>query len=295
MASLERLLAERRPDQLRRFDALVPEFDARYGELDTRTHRFLTEEWHMRNCELADSLLPRPPRDFIRHPVIRFTMFVDDRHSEAKLGVAESVIGRKHLRHLLAEDPVGDPPARAWPTGDVVTSSNTVHHVHHLARFRAVTGVEPSRIERVVEWGGGYGNFAKLFRRLRADATTYVIVDTPLFSCVQWLYLSSIFGRDEVRLITADGTSIAEGKINLIPITAIEHIAPAADLFVSTWALNESTAAAQDYVTDRGWFAASHLLLGMHDGEPLIRAACDAGARCLPVAPYMPHQNYAFR
>lgn len=295
MASLERLLALQRPDQLSRFDALAPEFDARYAEVGTGTHRFIAEEWRARNDELAESLRPRPPRNFIRHPVIRFTMFVDDRHTDERLAVAEAALHHDDLRRVLAEDPVGDPPPRAWAKGDVVTSSNTVHHVHHLARFKAATGEEPSGIDRVVEWGGGYGNFAKLFRRLHGGAPTYVIVDIPLFTCVQWLYLSSIFGADQLRLISCEETPIAEGKINLVPIAAIEQVAPAADLFVSTWALNESTAAAQRYVTDRDWFGAPHLLLGMHDGEPLIRAACDDGAQCLPVAPYMPHQNYVFR
>ncbi len=159
----------------------------------------------------------------------------------------------------------------------------------------AATGADPSRIGRVVEWGGGYGNFVKLFRRLHGRAPTDVIVDTPLFSSVQWLYLSSIFGREEVELIAGEDTPIADGKINLVPITAIEQLTPTADLFFSTWALDESTAAARRYVTDRQWFAAPHLLLGMHDGEPLIRAACDGGAKCLPVRSFMPHQNYVFR
>lgn len=272
-----------------------PKFDARYAEVDPRVHRFLAEEWHTRNGELAASLLPRPARDFIRHPVIRFTMFVDGRHNEEKLRVAESVLELGKLRRVLAEDPVGNPPPCRWPKGELITSSNTVHHAHHLARFIAATGADPSRIARVVEWGGGYGNFAKLFRRLHRGAPTYVIVDTPLFSCVQWLYLGSIFGPDEIELITGEETRIAEGKINLVSITAIERLAPTADLFVSTWALNESTPAAQRYVTERDWFAAPRLLLGMHDGEPLIRAACEGGARCVPLGPFMPHQNYVFR
>jgi len=248
----------------------------------------------VRNEELERSLTPLPPRDFIRHPVIRFTMFVDGRHADEKLRVAESVLTATELRRVLAEDPVGGPPPRAWDDGGLVTSSNTIHHVHHLARFTAATGCAPARIERVVEWGGGYGNFAKLFRRLHGGTPTYVIVDTPLFSCLQWLYLASVFGPDQVELIGA-GRPIAEGKLNLVPITAIEQLAPAADLFISTWALNESAPDAQRHVTERDWFGARHLLLGMHDGEPLIDAACRSGARRAPVAPYMPNQNYVFR
>ncbi len=110
MASLEQQLADERPTQLARFEVLAPEFRARYEELDTRTHRFLAEEWQTRNSEPAESLRPQPPRDFIRHPVILFVMFVDGSHSEEKLRVAESVLGPDELRRVLGEDPVGGPP-----------------------------------------------------------------------------------------------------------------------------------------------------------------------------------------
>jgi putative sugar O-methyltransferase len=295
VACLEQLLADQRPRQLALFEVLAPEFRARYEELDTRTHRFLAEEWRARNSELAESLRPQPPREFIRHPVILFTMFVDGKHNEEKLRVAESVLEPNALGRVLGEDPVGGPPLCSWSGGGLITSSNTIHHTHHLARFIRATEAEPSRIASVVEWGGGYGNLAKLFRRLHGGAPTYVIVDTPLFSCIQWLYLSSIFGRDQVELITGADTPIAKRKINLVPITAVEQVPLTADLFVSTWALNESTPEAQRYVIDRDWFAAPHLLLGIHDGEPLIDAACRGGAECVPVGAFMAHQNYVLR
>jgi hypothetical protein len=61
------------------------------------------------------------------------------------------------------------------------------------------------------------------------------------------------------------------------------------------WALNESSRAAQDYVVERQWFGADRLLMGMHDGEPLIGRAISEGARWEPVGEFLPGQRYLFR
>ena len=81
-------------------------------------------------------------------------------------------------------------------------------------------------------------------------------------SCLQWLYLSTVIGRDNVNLITSLNMSICKNKINLIPVVfrgSYKKIK--ADLFISTWALSESGKGAQDFVIDNGWFKTKHMLL----------------------------------
>lgn len=68
-----------------------------------------------------------------------------------------------------------------------------------------------------------------------------------------------------------------------------------ADLFVSTWALNESPPAAKALVAEREWFGASALLLVFHRGDPLEPAVLAAGAEALPFGPWMPGQHYFVR
>jgi hypothetical protein len=79
--------------------------------------RYVRPDWAARNQDLERDLLPVPPPDFLRHPAIRFQMFVDERVLPHELPF---VRGRLNDDHLLAEDqviyPRGDstPMPRGW-------------------------------------------------------------------------------------------------------------------------------------------------------------------------------------
>jgi hypothetical protein len=158
----------------------------------------------------------------------------------------------------LHEDYAGD-PALAFPRHRA--SANSVHQLYHLARYEEATGMRARDFPTVVEWGGGYGSLARIFRRLPGGPQTYSIVDLPLLSCLQWLYLSTVLGPDEVRLLERSGDAIEDRKINLVPLGLAGPELPRGELFVSTWALSESSRNAQDAVVGWDWFAATRLLL----------------------------------
>ena len=279
--------------QLERFEALGGQFAARYEAVRTHVQeRFVRADWTQRNSVLVADLLPRPPSDFLRHPAIRYQMFVADKYLEHE---APRVTGRLPDASVAREDAVGDPPCMTLPGSDVVTSANTVHHLHHLVRFEEVTGRRLSEFRTVVEWGGGYGNLAKLLLRLHGGSPTYVLFDTPVFVAVQWLYLSSVLGPDRVVLHSDRGARLAPGLLNVVPIGLAPDLEVDADLFISTWALNECTPAAQDHVVARRWFGADALLLAMHQGDPFERRVLDAGACPVPVGAFMPAQRYLVR
>lgn len=162
------------------------------------------------------------------------------------------------LKVLLEEDYVGNPRII---NSTYLTSHNSIHHLYHLTKFLDKTKSNLDEISTVVEWGGGYGNLAKIFRRLRSTTHTYIIIDTPLFSSIQWLYLSTILGPENVKLLQNPGDIVHSDKINLIPICFLDHQDLSADLFVSTWALSESSKFSQDYVVAHEWFKSKHLLI----------------------------------
>jgi hypothetical protein len=139
-------------------------------------------------------------------------------------------------------------------------------------------------------------------RRLRqADANaptparfqpTCVLIDTPVFSAVQWLYLSAVFGTDRVVLHSTAPVEPTRHKINVVPIGLVSSLRVTTDLFISHWALNESLPAAQRDVLARNWFGVQSLLLAMHAGDPLFDVALANGARPVPVGDFMPGQHY---
>lgn len=277
-------------EQQDRFSLLARQFGERLAAVQQYVDaRFVRPDWMQRNAELERDLLPVPPATFLRHPVIRFQMFVGDRVLPHELPFVRS---RLPDDTLLTEDPVGGPPTTAVPGSSVRTSSNTVHQLYHLLRYQDATGRRLPDVGTVVEWGGGFGSLMRLLVRLHGGAPTCVIIDTPVFSALQWLYLSAVLGEHRVVLHDTAPVRPVDGRVNVVPIGLVDALDVPADLFISNWALNESMPAAQRYVADRTWFGAAALLLAMHAGDPFTATVLDAGARPVPLGDFMPGQYY---
>ena len=183
---------------------------------------------------------------------------------------------RAALAAALEEDPVGDP---ALCSGDPLTSSTAIHHLFHLERLRAATGVRVGDARVIVEWGGGFGGFARTVRRTATGAPpAHVIIDLPLVSALQWTYLSTVFGEDHVDLALSAGHVPAPGRITLVPSHLAFDLDLRADVFVSLWGLSETSADTQDDVAASGFYGARHLLLAFQDDGPDTPDASRIGA-----------------
>ena len=143
----------------------------------------------------------------------------------------------------------------------------------------------------------------KIFRRLTRRTVTYLIIDTPIFSCLQWLYLSVVLGEETVRVLQDVEDNVQAGKINLLPVSLIgrRDIDVGADLFISTWGLSESSVYAQDYVIANNWFGAKHILLAYQDSckelpqaDRVGKLAENTGAVVEDIE-FLPGHHYAFR
>ncbi len=293
-------LAKGSVEQKKRFCALRSQFRSRLEALEKfDISHYTTPNWKNFNEKVRAALFPEPSFAFLRNPTVMYTMFLSRGGTAMKteLDYLESKLKPEELQRLLAEDGTGAP---LLLNSRYRTSHNTIHHLHHLIRFQERTGRALNSISSVIEWGGGYGNLAKLFTRLVGKQRTYTIIDTPLFSCLQWLYLSTIFGEENVNLIQSPQQTIQEGKINLVPVCFIPNLSLQAELFISTWALNESSVASQDAVTQRNWFGAKHLLLaylenypGLPDSERVAKAAVARGASIEDIE-FLPKNHYVF-
>jgi hypothetical protein len=254
--------------------------------------RYVRADWAQRNEQLARDLLPVPPPDFLRHPAIALQMLMGERIVAHELPY---VLDHLDDPGLLAEDPVGAPPTVPVPDTDIRTSPNTVHQVHHLLRYEEATGHRIRDASTVVEWGGGFGSLMRLLVRLHGGDPTCVVIDTPVFSALQWLYLSAVLGEDRVVLHHRAPVRPEPGRVNIVPIGLVQDLDVDADLFISNWALNESMPAAQRDVVARRWFGAESLLLAMHAGDPFAAVVLDHGARAVLLGAFMPGQQYLVR
>lgn len=286
--------------QEEKFEKLASNFEANYNQIKNFDYgRFTTPLWITFNKRLENALLPIPKFSFLSEAIILETMFVTAGGGWLK---EEKKFLREHLtddrlKELLEEDYVGKPLIM---DSQYLTSHNGIHHLYHLQLFSKTTQTNLVNMDRVVEWGGGYGNLAKLFRRIN-NMATYVIIDTPLLSCLQSLYLSIVLGEESVHLITNPESQIIPNKINLLPVCFIDSYKMGAGLFISTWALSESAPYAQDYVAGRNWFNSKHMLIAYQESNPSLPDAGriesftrKVGAKIQPI-PFLPGNYYAFK
>ena len=295
-------LARLKADQKARFEGLRGRFSEKYGKLKGYgIEEFTTPAWREWNTKVEAMFVPVPPFGFLRERIISYTMFVSagGKWLNRQVAFLEGEVPGPKLRRALMEDYVGCP---LLMNASYLTSHNSIHHLYHLARFAHVTGQDLDEMMTVVEWGGGYGNLAKIFMRLGNGDGTYVIIDTPLFSCIQWLYLATTWGEERVHLLGDPEDKIQAGKINLMPVCFVRRHELSADLFISTWALSESSRLAQDYVVGRKWFNARRLLLAYEDAYPdfpdadrVGQLARAAGATIEEIDFLPGHRYYAFR
>jgi hypothetical protein len=283
------------------FGELAPRFFSTYSRLaEFDAVPFMTDRWRECERELEESFRPVPSFAFLRNRAIRDMMFVSAGGEWLLQEIAslEAQFQRKELLRLLREDPVGSPLLASMR---YATSHNAVHHLYHLARYQSQTAASAVDARTVIEWGGGYGSQARMFLRLAPAEVTYVIVDLAFLTSLQSLYLSVVVGPERVHLIDSPSASVQNGKINLLPVPLVDSQELSGDLFISTWALSESSDFAQDYVAENGWFGCQQLLLAYQDAVPdypfadrLGRIAQADGAVVDPIS-FLPGNYYAFR
>lgn len=265
-----------------------------------REPQFVTNTWSTFESRIETDLLPEPPFDFQRSTTLRDTMVMvtGGRGFRRELDTCRAVWGAEKLGALAAEDYAGEPVLHT----DRPTSSHTrIHHLHTLARYRLARGPGLEHAGTTIEWGGGFGGMARVLRRLGPPDATLVLIDLPILLALQWAYLSTTAGPDQVHLVDEPGAGIERGRINLVPNGLLAEIDVEPDVFLTTWALGESEPAAQDLCVGRGWLAAPHLVIadqrtrsGGANSDRLLDLAMAHGARLEPVGT-VAGSFYAFR
>jgi hypothetical protein len=271
-----------------------------HGRLEPhREPRFVQGSWDRFETEIASFLLPSAPFDFQRSTTLRDTMVMvtGGRAFRTELETCRRVWDDTELASLAEEDLAGDPVLHA---DDPPTSHTRIHHLHTLARHRLARGPGPESASVTIEWGGGFGGLARVLRRLGPPDSTIVLIDLPLLTSLQWAYLGTTLGADDVHLVD-NGGHIERGRVNLVPNGLLDRIDVEPDTFISTWALGESEPAAQDEVRERGWFDAANLIIadqrtraGGANSDRVLDLAESHGAVLEPVGT-VPGSFFAFR
>jgi putative sugar O-methyltransferase len=267
------------------FNELSKKFLEKYSLLDKNTENFVLPVWKGFQKKTEEEIIKKLSMRFLRIPEIRGTMVItaEGKIMRKELKFLREKVEENKLKMLLEEEYVGDP---FIVNNKYKTSHNAIHTLYHLTKFIEETKFNPKNIKSVVEWGGGYGHLANIFQRIKKEDLTYTIIDLPLFSCIQWIYLSSIFGENKINLINKKNNKIIKNKINLLPVSHLKDVDVKGDMFISTWALSESSDYSQKYVLNKNWFSAKYILLAYQKSnvstpyaENIGKIAKEAGAK----------------
>jgi hypothetical protein len=264
------------------FEQLKPQLPERYAEVAELLDETLLHEWWRAKLDLyRDTIVHSLRWDFMRVPGISDQLVGNPEKQEPLVPMLSKLLFRRKTA-WLGRDYVGEP----FPTtiGRVETSMDVVRAGYHWMRLLKEMGEEAfTQTSVFVEWGGGYGCLAKTIRRFyeahEVDPPTYVIVDLPVTSILQWIVLNTVFAPEDVHLLTPSNAydGIKQGVINLLPHGLARETVIDPDIFVGTWSLSESTPEATYLCEELGWFNSRWAILGYGTGltgsaDPLIRA-----------------------
>lgn len=238
----------------------VDAYDSKACHIDYS--EFITPMWQ-EHYTRAEELFRKREKRFLEDDLIRYAFFFTGGGiwQEKQLKYLRSHWLEEELLWLLKEDHIFFPTISSR---EYWSSECVIHHLTHFTVFKEKTGFDFSQLDTVIEFGGGYGGMCRLLRRL-APGTTHVIIDLPIFLFFQQFFLKNIFGEDSVNMILDDGDDVVESKINLVPVPFSKTLGNlhkrGPDLFIATWSLSEANQHSVDYVTNMGYFDASHLLM----------------------------------
>jgi hypothetical protein len=294
-SSVRRDLRRRNAEKLARFASVSTKFKGVLAEVSNiDPTRYLTTEWVAFLEKIHDELGETPGANFLRLPSLKATVASVPYPGRLLSGVIKSIENHEldnPSRAALREDSVGDP---VIVSRKYQTSFPRLQHLSHIVSHFEGTGAWIGREDVVMEWGGGYGDLAKMCYQLSREKGTYVIVDVPLMITLQWLYLATVLGSSCVNVVgDGDPGAIREGKINLFPVSdAVTRIT--FESFVSTWAISESSLEAERLIWRNPSLHKCRLLVSYSISDPLSEMLRAEGARVAPIH-YHKRQFYLFR
>lgn len=262
-------LAETKSYQIENFEKYKTEYKNIFETINKYESDYVVPFWKEINNQVGGEFSNNLPFDFLCHKHICSTMF------STNTGWADDQL--KHIyknivsfnTEVIEEDLVGDPLI----LDEIYCGScNTIHHLYHFFKYyendRKITS---SNINTIVEIGGGYGRYPIFLERLSQIKSklinkynTYIIIDVPAFSALQYVYINSI-EPNKAKVLLHKDDCIEEGKVNLVPIGLIDSVKDIkADMFIAMWSLSESASKLVEFVQDNNFFNADKIYTAFH-------------------------------
>ena len=195
------------------------------------------------------------------------TMTADSFFGEYKPFLEKSLesFNYKEIKKLLKENSIGGPRIllnSIFTTNFKFSSVTRAVHIYQLSKIQNIFKNENLKNPKtIIEWGGGYGGLCNVFyKHYGFDESTYIIIDIPVSIKIQYYYLATIYGSENINIFE-DNNQIQSGKINLVRLSELENLNCKCDIFISSWAISESNKNSQDFVLKKYFYDALYTIL----------------------------------
>ena len=158
---------------------------------------------------------------------------------------------KDELKRYLIDDYIGRPYISSL---QYKSTSLRMQHLYQVELFRKLTCVNLFLVSsRIIEFGGGYGDLANLVFGNNSNNPTYIVIDLPILSKIQFLYLDSIY-KGKVFLFSNSNETIKDNAINIIPLNVIDAIDSNIGIFWATYSLTETNFNVLDILRKKKFF-----------------------------------------
>lgn len=251
------------------------EMQKMYGDLQQEsllhpeTSIFIHPYWQDKSSAIAqDVILANPDQNFLMKSyipghMIRMGVTPTSAYEVSYLQTKISERTKTLLKSFQDTTTGGIP----WDCHDFNCSINSLEMLFYLARI--LENKSSLSIKTIVEFGGGFGALARVTKQIIPDAT-YFIIDLPELIALQYIYLKTSLPHATLFAHTTLPTQFEAHAFHLIPTYLLPELHITADVFVSTFAITETTLAAQNAVLDKKFFDASlsYIVEQLH-GNPI--------------------------
>jgi glycosyltransferase involved in cell wall biosynthesis/radical SAM superfamily enzyme YgiQ (UPF0313 family)/Tfp pilus assembly protein PilF len=220
---------------------------------------FVHSSWKEVSEAIMNLLTGEPNRKLFEHPVIRGVMVREgfSISQEYEVAYLKNCLRPETYEKIASfeESPFGNLRRECE---EFHCSTNTLGHLFYAAKSHEL--FDSVQFKVIVEFGGGYGNLAMIFKHLHPQATI-IVIDLPEMLALQYLFLRSSAVGAEVVIHGGRNLSIQSGAINLIPVFYIDALKERADLFISTFGLSETPLAMQRKLGRMKFFSANNVYI----------------------------------
>jgi hypothetical protein len=183
------------------------------------------------NIFIKKLIFEKKMTNFLRENFIQKIFFVHNRIYILMMLLKIIFNKNKIYKKLILEDNIGN-PVRYFLYKK--SSGNRIREVFHLLNFENFIKIPISKIRTVMEFGGGYGNMARIFYKINKNVN-YTIFDTYSVNLLQYYYLKMLnipvkFNHKNIKNITLNH------KIS----KCIYNKNNNKKLFIANWSLSES-------------------------------------------------------